>query len=97
MHNPPNAWFKNNRSALTHRSFVSNEIERLVSQGLVEECALPPKIVNPLSVAINSEGKERWILDLKFVNFHLFEFSVKYEGVSKLKFFLEKFCFFDQI
>ena len=37
----------------------------------------PPRIVNPLSVPIDSLGKKRLILDLRYVNMHLFKDKIK--------------------
>ena len=44
-----------------------------------------PKVVNPLSVSVNSTGKERLILDLRHVNKYITLTKFKYEGVKEEK------------
>jgi hypothetical protein len=44
-----------------------------------------PKVVNSLSVSVNSIGKERLILDLRHVNKYLTLTKIKYEGVKEAK------------
>ena len=39
----------------------------------------PPRIVNLLSVPIDSLGKKRLILDLRYVNMHLFKDKIKFD------------------
>ena len=58
----PKACFKNNRSALAHPVFVNRAITELITAGSIVECLSPPAVVNPLSVAIQSNGKKRLIL-----------------------------------
>ena len=85
---PPRAFFSNNRSAVRNSEFVKAEIESLLRKRLIRKCSRPPKVVNPLTVSTNSEGKCRLILDLKFVNLYLFKFPVRYEDISTVKNFL---------
>ena len=61
----------NNRSAFHHSDFVSSAFSDLVNLGLIVELFLPPTVINPLSVSVNSEGKARLILDLRHVNKHI--------------------------
>ena len=48
-------------------------------------CFLPvefvesPKVINPLSVSVQSCGKKRLILDLRYVNQHIFKQRIKFE------------------
>ena len=37
-----------------------------------------PFIVNPLTVSVQSNGKKRFMLDLKCVNLHVLKQSVRY-------------------
>ena len=62
------AALKNNRSALEHEDFVSNEIHTLLQKQCIEEVNKPPFCVNPLTVSVNNSGKKRLILDLRHVN-----------------------------
>ena len=38
-----------------------------------------PKVINPLSVSVNSKGKKRLILDLRYVNDHLYKEKIKFD------------------
>ena len=64
---PSNAFFHNNHSALTHTDFVLEAIQQLILSGSVVQVSSPPRVVNPLSVSVQSCGKERLILDLRHV------------------------------
>lgn len=76
---PNNVFLKNNKSALQHSVFVDKAISELVKSGLVKEVSDKPHVVNPLSVSVNSKGKERLILDLRHVNKHISVPKVKFE------------------
>ena len=43
------------------------------------ETNVPPRVVNPLSVSVQANGKKRLILDLRYVNKFLRKMHVKYE------------------
>lgn len=87
---PEPSFLYNNFSALREQKFVSNEISQLILKGCIKETVRPPKVVNPLSVAINSNGKKRLILDLRYINDHLFKFGVKYEAFDILTHYVTK-------
>ena len=76
---PEQAAFKNNRLALEHAEFVESALEVLCQYGRVIRCALPPYVINPLSVSVQVNGKKRLILDLRYVNRHLQKKRIKYE------------------
>ena len=76
---PEPAVFKNNRSSLSHAEFVEEAIQDLVESGRVVETNVPPRVVNPLSVSVQANGKKRLILDLRYVNKFLRKMHVKYE------------------
>ena len=78
---PGSAMLRNNKSAREHSSFVLEAISDLLDRGLIEQLDLIPKVVNPLSVSIQSSGKKRLILDLRWVNKHVWKQSVKYEDL----------------
>ena len=79
---PPVSFSSNNKSALAHPDFVEEAIsELLVSHRIFESDSLPHN-VNPLSVSVQSSGKKRLILDLRFVNNHLWKQSVKFEDLK---------------
>ena len=68
---PEPAAFKNNRSALEHAEIVERALKVLFQSGRVIRCAVPPYVVNPLSVSVQANGNKRLILDLRYVNRHL--------------------------
>ena len=76
---PEPAVFKNNRSSLSHADFVEGAIRDLVETGRVLHTKVPPRVVNPLSVSVQPNGKKRLILDLRYVNKFLRKMHVKYE------------------
>lgn len=68
---PPKAFFGNSKSALAHADFVWEAVQELLYWGSVVEVPSPPHVVNPLSVSIQSFGKQRLIPDLRHVNKHI--------------------------
>ena len=54
---PPNAFFDNNHSALMHTNFVLEAIQQLILSSSVVQVSSPPRVVNPLSVSVQSCGK----------------------------------------
>ena len=75
---PEPAVLKNNRSSLSHVEFVEAN-QDLVESGRVVETKVPPRVVNPLSVSVQANGKKRLILDLRYVNKFLRKMQVKFE------------------
>ena len=78
---PQKAFFANNRSALKHADFASEAIQELVQSGCVIEVRTRPQVVNPLSVSIQNSGKIRLILDLRYVNKHIWKEKFKFEDI----------------
>ena len=79
---PAIKFFPNHKSALCHAEFVSVEISKLlVSGAIVEVLSADLRVCNSLGVAVNSSGKPRLILDLRYVNQHLRSCKFKYEDV----------------
>jgi len=78
-----NKFFPNHKSASCHAEFVSAEISKLLASGaIVEVLSADLRVCNPLGVAVNSSGKPRLILDLRYVNQHLRSCKFKYEDVT---------------
>ena len=71
--------FNNNKSAVNHSEFVSEAIIDLLSKNLITECVSLPDIINPLTVSVQSSGKKRLILDLRYVNHFVWKQKVKFE------------------
>ena len=62
---PPPVHLKNNGSALEHSDFVNGAILELLQDNRIQELIVPPEIINPLTVSVQSSGKKRLILDLR--------------------------------
>ncbi|MEW8542467.1 MAG: reverse transcriptase domain-containing protein [Candidatus Thiodiazotropha sp.] len=77
---PTPVFLRNNFSALKHKSFVDRAIIELLQNSCIHEVSTPPFCVNPLTVSVNSSGKERLILDLRHVNQFIEPLKVKFEG-----------------
>ena len=95
---PAIEFFPNHKSALCHAEFVSVEISKLlVSGAIVEVLSADLRVCNPLGVAVNSSGKPRLILDLRYVNQHLRSCKFKYEDVRTAADLFHKGDWFFQI
>ena len=57
--------------------------------GSVIEAEKPPEAINPLSVSINSSGKKCLILDLRYVNTHVYKDKIKFEDWKCFEHYLE--------
>lgn len=82
--------FSNNKSALAHHDFVTNAILELVANSAIVEVPSVPLVVSPLSVALNSSGKKRLILDLRYLNQHVWKEKFKFEDWRVFRNFLSK-------
>lgn len=85
---PDQAKFKNNKSAYENTEFVTEAIRDLLNTERIIEVKEPPYIVNPLSVSVQNSGKKRLILDLRFVNQHIFKESIKFDDFKIMEQFL---------
>ena len=73
------AALKSNRSALERAEFVKSALEVLCQSGRVIQCAVPPYVINPVSVSVQTNGKKRLLLDMRYVNRHSQKKRIKYE------------------
>ena len=74
---PISKFNRNNKSARDNSDFVTEAVSELLEKGCIVEASSRPHVINPLSVAINSSGKKRLILDLHEVNLHVRKSKVK--------------------
>ena len=81
---PPRAFSKNNKSALQHSDFANCAIDELIANRCVVQCSSPPAVVNPLSVAVQSSGKKRLILDLPYPNSCILKSKITFEGAQAM-------------
>ena len=80
---PPKAFFRNNRSALDHNSFVDSTISDLLLPGSVIEA---PTVVYPLTVSVNAVGKCQLLLDLRHVRKFILKVTFKMEDRTFLNY-----------
>lgn len=90
---PESVFLRNNKSAREHSNFVDCAIADLVQGGLVKEVHYKPHVVNPLSVSVNSKGKERLILDLRHVNKHVVLNKIKFEDWRTVAQYISAGCY----
>lgn len=83
----------NNRSAIEHSVFVSEEVGALSEIGSVIKVDKPPFGVNPLTVAVQASGKKRLVLDCSYLNTFLVTYKFKLEQLENILKFVEKDCF----
>ena len=69
------AEFKNNASALNNKVFVDSAIKELITSQCVTEVEPEMHVISPLSVQQTAVVKKRFILDLLYVNKHLWKQS----------------------
>lgn len=82
--------FVNNKSAFEHHDFVTNAISELLANSTTVEVPSVPLVVSPLSVSVNSSGKKRLILDLRYLNQHVWKEKFKFEDWRVLRAYLTK-------
>jgi hypothetical protein len=80
IENPSSVFLSNNTSARKYSKCFTTAINQLVLSGCVIEKSSRPYCINPLTVSINSNGKERLILDLRHVNKCIKKQKFKFEG-----------------
>ena len=85
---PKPAHFNNNKSAITHSDFVSEEIQDLLKTNRITEVNELPHVINPLSVTLQNSGKKRLMLDLRDVNKFIYEERAKFEDLRLMGQFL---------
>ena len=65
--------FASSKSAERNERFVSESLAELLKDNSVIEADYIPHVVTLLSVSTNASGKQRLILDLKYVNIFLYK------------------------
>ena len=76
---PEKADLPNNKFSLKNEKFELESISEMLKIGSIKEVKAPPKVINPLSVSENSAGKKRLILDLRYINEHLYKDKIKFD------------------
>ena len=89
---PRTVKFRNNKSALRNKFFVETTIDALLDSGRIVEVHTPPEVVNPLTVS--EKGlKKRLILDLRYLNAHIWTEHSKFEDFGVFQHFIRKGSF----
>ena len=55
----------------------------MLENGFIKDMQSQPFCTNPLTVSVNSPGKERLILDLRHVKHFIHKLMVKFEGCKE--------------
>ena len=76
---PKCASVHNNQLALKNKDFVEEPISKLLKYCCIIEAEKSPEIIIPHSASVYSSGKKRLILDLKYVNTHVYKDKIKFE------------------
>ena len=79
METPDISRFSNNKSAINNSKFFENSIMEMLATRTILERDQPTRVVNPLSVSTDSSGKKLLILDLRYVNMHLYKDKIKFD------------------
>lgn len=90
---PPTFIMINNKSALDNKEFVDSAVADLLQEQCISEVPFKPHNVNPFSVATNSSGKKRLILDLSILNSYVKKAIVKLEDYKTAKEYLVPKCY----
>ena len=90
---PEESFSLNNQSALKNKDFVSEALEDLIKKGCLIKVPFKPHVVNPLTVATNSQGKKRLILDLRIPNKKIWKQKIKFEDWRQALNYFEKGSF----
>lgn len=67
---PSSVVLRYNRSALNDKDFVTKELQNLLNKGCVSKVDNIPKVVNPLTVAKNRNGKSCLVLLCRHISPH---------------------------
>ena len=76
---PEKAHLSNNKSSLKNEKFVLDSVSEMIKISSIKEVEAPPKVINPLSVSENSASKKRLVLDLGYINEHLYKYKIKFD------------------
>ena len=80
LETPYTARFSNSKSAINNSKFIQNSVKEMLATGTIVEQDQPPRVVNPLSMSIDSPGKRCLILDLRYVNMHFYKDKIKFDN-----------------
>ena len=73
--------------------FVESSFTELLESARIEQVSRKPVVVNPLSVSVQSNGKKRLLLDLRYVNHFIKRLRFKYDECFSYMFRKNGFMF----
>ena len=79
LETPDTARFSNNKSAINNSNFTENSIKKMLATGIILEPDQPLRVVNFLSMSINSSKKRHLILDMRHVNMYLYKDRIEFD------------------
>ena len=80
--------FNINKSAPPIRTLFLRQFKFLLKTNKITEVNELPHVVNPLLVTVQNSGKKRLILDLRYVNKHIYKERIKIEDLRLIEQFL---------
>ena len=81
---PPSRVRHNQQSALVNKEFVDQAISELLNDGCTCRVPSKPHVCSPLSIVTSAEGKNRLVINLRYLNQYLKRDAFKYEDLSTL-------------
>ena len=74
----------NQQSALDNKEFVDQAVAELLNNGCVHRVPSIPHVCSPLSVVTSPEGKQRLVINVRYLNQYLRRDAFKYEDLRTL-------------
>lgn len=78
---PESKVFGNQKSAITNEEFVSKAVTELCKDNCARKVETRPVVISPLLVVTNRSGKQRLVINLRYVNRFLWKEKFKYEDM----------------
>ena len=94
-HLPPPYVHQNHCSTRTHRDFVEGAVRDLLANCCILKVEKQPVVCSPLSVVSSSTGKQRLVLNLRYLNQYMHVVKFKYEDLrtAALMFEIHEYLF----
>ena len=81
--------FANQSSALSNAAFVTKAVSELLWWGCIRKVVETPKVCSPLLVVSSSSGKQRLVINLRYINRYLWKDKFKYEDMHSAPAYFE--------
>ena len=90
---PESKVFNNHSSTGLYSDFVSIAVDSLYEGGCVRKVAVQPRVCSPLLVVTSRSGKQRLVVNLRYINRFLWKDKFKYEDIHTAMAYFEKDSF----